>query len=148
MTSYTTRAGEIKTSVFDARNREVSYTWSDGVTPNVSRTYDAAGRLLTSANGESTSTYTYDNANQLLSETQTNANLSSGWTVAYSYDLDGNKSSVTYPSGSVVNYSRTGRVISPQLPSLRLMAAGWALSTRPPNLAPLPKTKRSPYRMN
>jgi len=51
LVSYTTRAGEVKTSTFDNRNREVSYTWSDGVTPNVTRTYDAAGRLLSSANG-------------------------------------------------------------------------------------------------
>ena len=109
LVTYVTRAGQTKTSTFDNRNRETSYTWSDGVTPNVTRTYDAAGRLLTSGNGVSTSSYSYDNANQMLSETQTNVGLGTGWTVAYSYDADGNKASVTYPSGTVVGYSYTNR---------------------------------------
>ena len=108
MVSYTTRAGQTKTSVFDNRNREVSYTWSDA-TPGVTRTYDAAGRLLSSGNGVSTSTYAYDNANELVSETQTNASLGTPWVVSYSYDADGNKAGVTYPSGVAVTYGRTNR---------------------------------------
>jgi RHS repeat-associated protein len=100
LVTYVTRAGQTKTSIFDNRDREVSYTWSDGVTPNVTRNYDAVGRLLSSANGISTSTYAYDNANQLLRETEA---------IAYTYDADGNRSSLTYPSGQVVTYGYTGR---------------------------------------
>jgi len=108
MISYTTRAGQVKTSVFDNCNREVSYTWSDS-TPGVSRTYDATGRLITSDNGISASTYTYDNANQLLSEAQANVAAGATWTVGYSYDLDGNRASLTYPSGITVGYGYTNR---------------------------------------
>lgn len=103
LVSYTTRGGQIKTSVFDNRNREVSYSWNDGVTPSVARTYDAAGRLLSSGNGVATSAYVYDNANELLSETE------AAWTVAYTYDADGNRANVTYPSGVAVTYGRTNR---------------------------------------
>jgi len=108
LVSYTTRAGQVKTSTFDNRNREVSYTWSDG-TPGVTRTYDAAGRLLSSANSASTSSYTYDNGNQMLSETQTNANIGTPWTLAYGYNADGNRTGVTYPSGTAVTYGYTNR---------------------------------------
>jgi len=108
LVSYTTRAGQTKTSVFDNRNREVSFTWSDS-TPGVTRTYDAAGRLLSSANGTSTSTYSYDNANQLLSETQANASAGASWVVSYAYDADGNRTTLTYPSGTVVTYGYTNR---------------------------------------
>jgi len=72
-----------------------SSTWSDGVTPNIVRSYDAGGRLLSSAS------YSYDNGNQELSETQ-NAGVGSGWTVGYTYDADGNLTSLTYPSGQMV----------------------------------------------
>ena len=43
-----------------------------------------------------------------------------------------------------IRKERSSCVISPQLPSLRLMAPGWALSTRPQNPAPLPKRKDRP----
>ena len=109
LATYVTRAGQTKTSTFDNRNREVSYTWSDGVTPNVSRTYDVAGRLLTSANGVSTSTYAYDNANRLTGETEAIAGLGSSLPVTYSYDADGNRTGVTYPSGTAVSYGYTNR---------------------------------------
>lgn len=123
MVSYTTRAGQVKTSVFDNRNREVSYTWSDG-TPGVTRSYDVAGRLLTSDNGVSKSIYTYDNDNRLTSETQTNATLGTPWTINYFYDVDGNRTATGYPSGAVVYYNYTNRNQVQQI-----FASGYANAT-------------------
>ena len=108
LATFTTRAGQVQTFTYDSLNREIAYTWSDS-TPGVTRTYDAAGRLLTSANSTSTSTYTYDNANEMLSETQANAVASSSWELSYTYDADGNKASLTYPSGVVVTYGYNNR---------------------------------------
>jgi YD repeat-containing protein len=106
--SYTKRSGKVKTSVFDNRNREVSYSWNDG-TPGSTRTFDAAGRLLSSTNGFASSTYSYDVANQLLSETQAVAGPGVSLPVDYTYDVDGNRSGLVYPSGKVVTYGYNNR---------------------------------------
>jgi RHS repeat-associated protein len=134
--TYTTRAGQTKTSVFDNRNREISYSWSDS-TPGVARTYDATGKLLSSANGVSTSTYTYDSANQMLSENQANSAASSSWTLSYSYDADGNRSSLTYPSGAAVTYGYTNRN---QLNSISLNGSALASYSYDANGNPLSKS--------
>jgi RHS repeat-associated protein len=105
------RNGAIATSTFDQRGRETSIDWSDS-TPDVVRTFDAVGRLLTSANSGSTSSYTYDYAGQQLSETQYLNGIAPSlpaYTVSYTYDLDGNRATVTYPGSSVVSYTYTGR---------------------------------------
>jgi RHS repeat-associated protein len=103
------RAGATLTQVFDQRNRLVSSTWDDA-TPAVSRTYDAAGRLLTLVNANSALTYVYDDADRLVSETQELATALLGdhagpRTVSYAYDADGNRTSLTYPSGRVIEQS-------------------------------------------
>ena len=53
---YTTRAGQIRTSVFDNRNREIQTNWSD-FTPDITLTFDAAGRVLSEDNGAVALTY-------------------------------------------------------------------------------------------
>ncbi|HEY5894956.1 MAG TPA: RHS repeat-associated core domain-containing protein [Chthoniobacterales bacterium] len=108
LTLYTARNGVTCTRVFDNRNRETSSDWSDS-TPDVIKTYDAAGRLFTAGNSFSTSTYAYDNANQLIAEIQTPAGLGTSFTVGYTYDADGNCATLTYPNGMVVNYAYTNR---------------------------------------
>lgn len=109
VTTYRTRAGQVRTCGYDQRNRDLTCDWSD-TTPDVVKTYDLAGRLLTMNNGVSNLAFTYDHANQLLSETQTI--LASGMgakTVAYTYDADGNRASLTSPDGSVTGYTYTAR---------------------------------------
>jgi RHS repeat-associated protein len=103
-----TRAGQVMTCTFDARNRETQSLWSDA-TPGIARVFDNAGRLISSSNGVATRSYSYDTANRQLSETQTIAALNQSYTVGYAYDADGNRSSLTQPSGTVVNYTYTGR---------------------------------------
>jgi YD repeat-containing protein len=118
--SYTTRAGQVRISVFDTPDREIQTLWSDS-TPDITRTFDTAGRVLTEHNGHATLTYTYDAAGQLLSETTVQTGQPAR-TFAYSYDADGRLASTTYPGGNVVTYTYTPRGESP--PS-GLTAAHW-----------------------
>ncbi len=108
---YRTRSGVTKTCTYDTRDRDTLCDWSDS-TPDVTKSYDVAGRLLTLNNSNSQLTYTYDAANQLTSETQDLSTLNpqlSPTTVTYSYDLDGNRASLGYPSGSLATYAYTAR---------------------------------------
>jgi RHS repeat-associated protein len=108
MTQNRTRAGVTMTCTIDNRNRDTFCDWSDS-TPDVTKTYDAAGRVLSVSNSVATSTFTYDAANQMLSESITISGLSGAKTVAYTYDADGNRASLTDPNGSVIAYSYTAR---------------------------------------
>jgi YD repeat-containing protein len=107
--TYRTRAGQVQTSTFDNRNREVSRSWSDS-TPGVAKSYDLAGRLTSCQTvGVVTCSYTYDVAGQLLTETHTPAALGTPFTLTYTYDLNGNRASLVYPGGTVVEYSHKAR---------------------------------------
>jgi RHS repeat-associated protein len=102
-----TRSGQTRTSVFDSRNRETRTDWS-GNTPDITRSFDAAGRILSENNGAVSLSYSYDAANQLLSET-TQLTGQTSRTVGYAYDAGGRLSSITYPGGNVVTQSYTPR---------------------------------------
>ena len=104
---YTTRAGQVRTSVFDLRNREVRTSWSDA-TPSISRSFDAAGRVISEENGLARLGYSYNAAGQLVAETSTVTGQPAR-TVAYAYDEDGRESATTYPGGSVAGTSYTAR---------------------------------------
>ena len=104
---YTTRAGQIRTSVFDNRNREIQTNWSDS-TPDITRSFDAAGRVLSEDNGAVALTYSYNAANQVLSET-TQLTGQPAHTVGYAYDAAGRLASTTYPGGNVASQSYTPR---------------------------------------
>jgi RHS repeat-associated protein len=105
--SYTTRAGQIRTSVFDSRNRETQTNWSDS-TPDISRTFDALGRVLAEDDGIAQLAFSYDAANQLVSETTALTGQATR-TVAYTHDADGRRSTATYPGGNVVSATYTPR---------------------------------------
>jgi len=104
---YTTRAGQVRTSVFDPRNREIQTLWSDA-TPSITRTFDAAGRVLSEDNDSVTLTFTYNPANQILSET-TQLTGQPARTVGYAYDAGGRLAATTYPEGNVVTQTYTPR---------------------------------------
>ena len=108
MTQYRTRAGVTLSCTIDNRNRDTFCDWSDS-TPDVTKTYDAAGRVLSISNSVATSAFSYDSSNQMLSESITISGLTGAKTVAYTYDADGNRASLTDPSGSVIAYSYTAR---------------------------------------
>lgn len=106
--TYVTRAGQTETFTYDARSRETLADWSDA-TPDISHTYDAAGRMLTLNNAISALTYTYDQANQMLTEKQDIADGPGPQTLAYTYDADGNQAGLTYPDSLALTYAYTAR---------------------------------------
>jgi len=95
------RKGVTTTYAYDELNRLTGKTYSDGTTPAVSYTYTTAGQLSTAANGTDTLTWTYDVSGQLLSE-QSTKNSS---TVAYTYDLGGNRLSLSLDGTVFVTYA-------------------------------------------
>ena len=99
-------AGRLTTSV-DALSRTVTPTldaageithvaYSDGVTPAVSYTYDADGRVLTMTDGTGTTSNSYDTYGEITASTN-----AAGATVGYSYDPAGNVTGITYPGQAV-----------------------------------------------
>jgi RHS repeat-associated protein len=108
MAQYRARNGATRNYTFDTRNRETACDWSDS-TLDVSKSYDAAGRLTSLTNANCTLTYSYDAANQLLAESYAFGGAIGTKTVGYSYDADGNRLTLTYPDGSQVAYAYTGR---------------------------------------
>jgi len=106
--TYRTRGGQTKTSIYDSRNRQTSGNWDDS-TPDVTTTYDSASRLLGLVTEVSVLSYTYDDANELLSETQQIMSDGGPKSVVYTYDLDSNRSTLSCPSGSSVSYLYSAR---------------------------------------
>jgi RHS repeat-associated protein len=76
----------------------VNYT---GSTPDVSYTYDAAGRPTALSDGTGGATFTYDNANRLTGVVRDPSG--SPETFAYGYDPSGNQTSSTAPDGTVTS---------------------------------------------
>ncbi|HXY73078.1 MAG TPA: RHS repeat-associated core domain-containing protein [Actinomycetota bacterium] len=96
------------TSVTDPLHRTTGYgynrggeltsiSYSDGVTPDVTFTYDPTGLRATMTDGTGTTTYEHDSLGRLTRTVD-----GSGNAVAYGYDLAGNVTSITYPDGGRV----------------------------------------------
>ena len=101
--------GVVRTYTYDARNRLTAIDYSDA-TPAVSFAYDDAGRMTGKSSSAASFVYAYDDAGQLTGETQTLAGHPAGaLSIAYGYNVDGNRASVTYPHGQAVTYGYTGR---------------------------------------
>ncbi|MDM4766036.1 RHS repeat-associated core domain-containing protein [Pelomonas sp. SE-A7] len=87
---------------YDNLNRLTSVSYGDG-SPGVTRSYTADGLLQSIASNGSAWTYGYNALRKLSSES-----LSYGgqtYAFAWSYDTQGNLSSLSYPNGSTVAYS-------------------------------------------
>jgi len=96
-TSLTNPDGKTTTWAYNGDDQVSSVSYSDGTTPGVSYTYTPDGDVATMADGTGTSTYTYDQAGELLGYRN-----GAGATVAYSYDADGNIATLVYPNGQQV----------------------------------------------
>lgn len=102
------RSSQTEAISYDQRNREISTSWIDCCS-GTTKSYDSAGRLLTFLGDASSLSYTYDDANRLTSETQQITSDSGPKTVSYAYDADGNRTSITYPSGSTATLGYSSR---------------------------------------
>ena len=76
-----------------------SLTYGYGSPGNITNGYDPAGNLLVCNQGNYTTTYGYDGADQLTSETSTGGTPPP--TLAYTYDSNGNRKTKTVNGAQV-----------------------------------------------
>ena len=92
------------TLTYDNANRLTQRSYSDS-TPTVSFQYDAAGNRTQMTDGLGTATYTYDNMERRIDESRTLTGVTGTFTTEYGYNVKGNLTQATYPSGRVVDYT-------------------------------------------
>ncbi len=96
-TNYGTSGGNI--------HQVVTRSYSDG-TPAVSFSYNAQGLRTSVTDGLGSVTYGYDsNTDRLTQESRTLTGVTGTFTTGYSYNIKGDLTSMTYPSGRVVNFN-------------------------------------------
>jgi RHS repeat-associated protein len=96
-TSVVDASQRVTTYIYDNANELTSVSYSDGLTPGVTYTYDAVGRRKSMTDGTGSTTYNYDDGGRMTSLTD-----GSGSTASYGYDLAGHPASITYPNGKTV----------------------------------------------
>jgi YD repeat-containing protein len=107
----------------DPLNRLTALSYDDNSTPTVSYTYDTGGQAafalarltkitedVSSATTPNAKTFTYDNLGRISAVTHTIAGTN--YPVRYAYNASGQMTSITYPSGRIVNpgYDGVGRL--------------------------------------
>jgi RHS repeat-associated protein len=101
------------TDGYDRMSRLTGVDYSDS-TPDVSRSYDLAGRPQTMGDGSGTVTYTYDNANRLTDIARSGGGSGLNGTFHYDYDNAGNITGRTYPdtTSASAGFDDDGRLTS------------------------------------
>jgi RHS repeat-associated protein len=107
LVTHTNRAGNIQTFTFDNLNRQTHFEWNDGSTPWQNTVYDAASRVKQVINTFATVNFDYLDDNLLNSQREITA--SNDHTNTYTYDADGNRASITYPSTYQFQHNYNGR---------------------------------------
>lgn len=103
--SFQNRAGSLQTfRAYDNRNRPTGYDWSNNNAPGVGMVFDAANRLTSLTNPNSTLSYTYNDANEPTGETQAIGGTNPR-TVTYTLNADSLPRKVGYPGRDV--FART-----------------------------------------
>jgi RHS repeat-associated protein len=107
--TLTDAEGRITSYRYDAANRQTQVLYSDGVTPNVERSYNADGNRTAMSDGTGTTSYQYDKDGRLTKLTD-----GSGASTSYAYDKAGLVTSITYPNGKAISrsYDDAGRLES------------------------------------
>ena len=123
------RDGKVQTFTYDGWDRQTVASWNDGLTPSVNSGYDAIGRLTSISNSNSSITYTYNNADELISETQTLAGMAAPKAIGYSYNSDGDLQSLTYPDGTALGYTYDARGLLTSIKQGTIEVAGFTYDT-------------------
>jgi RHS repeat-associated protein len=110
LTSTTDANGASTTRTYDSSNRVTAATSTRTGTPteNVTWSYDAAagygrGRLTSVTDPSESAAYAYDRRGLLRQETKVIEGNT--YVSGYAYDANGNRISITYPSGRMVSYT-------------------------------------------
>lgn len=119
------RDGKVQTFTYDGWDRQTVASWNDGLTPSVNSGYDAAGRLTSISNSNSSIAYDYNNADELISETQTLAGMAAPKAIGYSYNSDGDLQSLTYPDGTALGYTYDPRGLLTSIKQGTIQIAGF-----------------------
>ncbi|HEV2416458.1 MAG TPA: RHS repeat-associated core domain-containing protein [Terriglobia bacterium] len=109
--------GITTTYSYDALNRITGKSYSDGVTPSISYSYDQSaclgqpscynvGLQTGMVDGAGSEAWSYDSMGRVIADQRTTSGVTG--TTDYGYNLDGSLNSIGYPSGRVVTYSRNG----------------------------------------
>ncbi|MBB5321168.1 RHS repeat domain-containing protein [Marinobacter oulmenensis] len=94
-------SGVVETRTYDDLNRVQTISYSDG-TPTATYSYDANSNLTSVSNSAATRTYNYDQNGNLTGESLAIGGAT--YDVLYGIDNLDYLTSVTYPSGRVINY--------------------------------------------
>jgi RHS repeat-associated protein len=96
---------------YDALDRPLTRTYPSAPAENVTYVYDSTasgnygiGRLTSVTDAAGTASFVYDAFGNRFSEKRTIGGIA--YNTSYGYDLAGNVTRVTYPSGLIVNYQR------------------------------------------
>jgi RHS repeat-associated protein len=93
-------AGRLLTKQYPAATSEnITYTWDDTSAGN-----KGVGRVTKIQDASGSVEWTYNALGQVTLEKKTTSSVV--YIVGYAYDLDGNVTQITYPSGRTVSYSR------------------------------------------
>jgi RHS repeat-associated protein len=87
----------VTTDGYNHDDELTSITYSDGVTPNVTYTYNGDGLRTAMTDGTGTTSYSYDGLDRLTSVTD-----GAGNTVSYGYNADNSIDSIEYPNSQTV----------------------------------------------
>ena len=98
---------------YDRMSRQTSVDYSD-TTPDVSRTWDLAGRPATMSDGSGTVTYTFDNADRLTDIARPGGGSGLNGTFHYDYDDASNITGRTYPDTTTTSqtFDDDGRLLT------------------------------------
>jgi RHS repeat-associated protein len=107
--TWRTRKGQLKTIVYDARGREQSHSWDDGVTPAISRSWDDANRLASITNIWSSIDFAYDDAGQMIWEGDEVAGSGGRTQTNYYRYPNGTVAHLHYPGGGFIRQDYTSR---------------------------------------
>ena len=102
------------TYTYDALNRLTGKSYSDGVTPPATYSYDSTsclglstcfnlGRRTGMSDGPGSAAWAYDSVGNILKTSRTTSSVTK--TIAYVYNLDSSPATITYPGGRIVTYN-------------------------------------------